>query len=395
MFCMKCGAQIEEGNAFCMKCGAKAPKMQPDVSRNAADSADFDDRTVMADSVFDGTSDYGSQANMMGQNVNSAQNTNNRTVPSVNTYNGAQASLNTGYQQNNNANSGKRKNFSSSQSKDAKQKKKGSTGLVVAIVFLVLSILAVLGVGGYFVYQTFIVDSQYEAVSIDDELSDLRKKKDKDNDSSSGEKKGNKSDASTEDEDFAVGAGAADENDAVAIAETTVVETTAETTAAFVPPAYALNYKEDYNLSGLIRIPVLNVTQSSYLIQKDTNYINYGSNAFDGDLKTSWQDGVSGDGINEWIKADLDRTYSVSALSFALGNHRSQDWYYKNNRPSILCITVGDCYYNVVFPDQYREFVVSFSEPIPADSIMVAIGGNYPGTVYNDMTIAEIGVYGN
>ncbi|SDZ97027.1 zinc-ribbon domain-containing protein [Oribacterium sp. KHPX15] len=437
MFCMKCGAQIEEGNAFCMKCGAKAPKMQPNVPGNAPGRTDVDDdRTVMADNPFyqapnlDGSSGFNNNSGYnnasgynnnsgynnapgpnnssgfkgqlsgmgQGQNVNHPQNNFNRTVPSVNTYNGPQAPLNSGFNNMNNAaNAG---NHKGKQPKEAKQKKKGSAGLVVAIIFLVLSILAVLGVGGYFAYQTFFADSQYEAVSIDDELSATSKKKDKDKDkdskSSSGKKSSKKSETEEEEDDKDSAAGAADAAETeAAVAETTVIETTAETTAAFVQPVYSLNYKTNYSFAGLMQVPMLNVTESSYLVQKDTGYINYGKNAFDGDLKTSWQDGVSGNGLNEWIHGKFDRTYNVKAISFALGNHRSKDWYLKNNRPSILCITVGECYYDIVFPDQYEEFVVEFSEPIPSDFILVGIGGCYPGTKYNDMTIAEIGVYGN
>ncbi len=405
MFCMKCGAEIKEGDAFCVKCGTKAPKMEPDILRNVAEKTEIDDdRTVLADDVLDENNDFGAQFNGSGQDDNLSQDINNRTVPSSNTFNGAQAPLNPDYDRSRTV-----ANFSSGYSKQpaaAKQKKNGSGALTAAIVFLVISILAVLGVGGYFVYQTFIVDSQYEAVSLEDELKELREKKEKDSDSSDGIGKSEKFDSSFEKKEAVSSSGETiDKSDNVsaaveATAQKAMAETTAETieeTTAVVAaaPTYTLNYKEDYNYSGLFKIPVTNVSQSSYLIQKDNDYINYGINAFDGDLKTSWQDGVSGDGVNEWIKADLDKTYSVSAITFALGNHRSEDWHYKNNRPSSISISIGGHSYKVEFPDQFREFCVSFSEPIPTDSITFTIGGKYSGTHYNDMTIAEIGVFGN
>lgn len=280
----------------------------------------------------------------------------------------------------------------------AAPKKKSSAGLIIAIVFLILAILAVLGVGGYFAYKTYFAESEYEVTSLKNRHSDDAEE---DETRSSSKKKKKKDSAETEtaetSEETSEKSTAKDSQKITAqsTAASTEASTAATTEAPLVQPEYSLNFSENYDLSRYMKIPVLNVNQSSYLVQKDSPIINYGSNAFDGDLKTSWQDGTTGNGVGEWLFISMDKKYNVSALTFDLGNHRSDEWYYKNNRPSNIGILIGGFYYSVVFPDQCKEFCVSFSQPVPADTIRFTVEGCYPGTAYNDMTIAEIGVYGN
>lgn len=119
----------------------------------------------------------------------------------------------------------------------------------------------------------------------------------------------------------------------------------------------------------------------------------YAWKAFDGKPETSWQEGVDGDGIGEQMGVKLDRSYPIKAMTFKLGNHRSEEWYIKNNRPKLMTIDVGDYSFDVTFNDEMKDQVVTFSTPIDADNVRFTIDGVYPGSDYQDTAIAEVCIY--
>lgn len=125
----------------------------------------------------------------------------------------------------------------------------------------------------------------------------------------------------------------------------------------------------------------------------DANHIYYAWSAFDGLPETSWQEGRSDDGIGESITAGFGASYPIKALTLRLGNHRSQDWYIKNNRPKKLRITMGGQVFEANFSDEMKEHVVVFSSPVWADSMNLMVEEVYSGTTYRDTAIAEVGVY--
>ena len=179
-----------------------------------------------------------------------------------------------------------------------------------------------------------------------------------------------------------------------------VIETAAQPTeavAANLPITCTLLYSNQADFSGLSRISIQkqNVSQSSYVVQQNSDIDNTGWSAFDGQSLTSWQEGREDDGVGEFVTARFDRDYQVSLLTVQLGNHRSNDWYIKNNRPKKLTFALGGQAFEVEFPDTMSEFALSFSEPLSASDLTVTIGEVYPGTEYRDTVIAEIGVYGN
>lgn len=62
----------------------------------------------------------------------------------------------------------------------------------------------------------------------------------------------------------------------------------------------------------------------------------------DGDEVTSWQEGVEGPGIGETIYYKLDQEQPITYLTFKLGNWRNDKYFYGNNRPRTLTITLDD-----------------------------------------------------
>jgi len=140
------------------------------------------------------------------------------------------------------------------------------------------------------------------------------------------------------------------------------------------------------------KLSVKDAAASSVISQEGTD--NGARKAVDGNEKTSWQEGVSGDGIGESLHLELEKAYNVKYMSFQLGNWNSWEYYDGNNRPKELEITVGDVNQTITFPDGKTEYWVEFSKECLASEIDVVIRSVYEGSQWDDTCIAEIGVYG-
>ena len=140
------------------------------------------------------------------------------------------------------------------------------------------------------------------------------------------------------------------------------------------------------------KLSVKDASASSVISQEGTD--NGAGKAVDGNEKTSWQEGVAGDGIGESLHFELEKSYNVKYMSFQLGNWNSWEYFDGNNRPKELEITVGDVTQTITFPDGKTEYWVEFSGECPASEIDVVIRSVYKGSQWDDTCIAEIGVYG-
>ena len=140
------------------------------------------------------------------------------------------------------------------------------------------------------------------------------------------------------------------------------------------------------------KLSVEEASASSAISQEGVD--NGADKAVDGNPRTSWQEGVDGDGIGESVHLKLSKPYMVKYMSFRLGNWNSREYYEGNNRPKELEITAGDVTQTVTFPDGQVEYWVEFSQECPASEIGVAIRSVYEGSQWDDTCIAEIGIYG-
>lgn len=140
-------------------------------------------------------------------------------------------------------------------------------------------------------------------------------------------------------------------------------------------------------------LKVVGTNQSSVVSQSGTHN-NTAEVIADGDLATSWQEGVNGDGIDEWVYLDLNGMNQIQYLRFYLGNWRNADWYAKNNVPKELEISIGGETFNLEFPYNRQEYWVEFSTPIRASDVTITIKSVYEGSQYDDTCIAEIMIYG-
>ena len=115
--------------------------------------------------------------------------------------------------------------------------------------------------------------------------------------------------------------------------------------------------------------------------------------AFDNNTDTNWEEGIDGPGIGESITANFKyKNEKVRCISLKLGNWKSGKYYYGNNRPSKLTITLDDLSFQMDFPDSWEEFYVMLNHPFKASSIQIRIDGVHQGTSWDDTCITDVRV---
>ena len=115
--------------------------------------------------------------------------------------------------------------------------------------------------------------------------------------------------------------------------------------------------------------------------------------AFDNNTDTNWEEGVDGSGIGESITANFKyENEKVRCIALKLGNWKSGKYYYGNNRPSKLTITLDDLSFQMDFPDSWEEFYVMLNHPFKASSIQVRIDDVHKGTSWDDTCITDVRV---
>lgn len=151
----------------------------------------------------------------------------------------------------------------------------------------------------------------------------------------------------------------------------------------------------DYVRNNYIRLTEDDVAgaDSSSMIQQD-NTDNLPIYLFREDDQTNWQEGVDGPGIGQYVAYTLKQTYEIEAMSFRLGNWKTDRYFWGNNRPKTLEIIADSNSWTITFPDEYMtEYVVTFSQPIKATNLKFTINDVYKGSQWDDTVITEISLW--
>ena len=133
--------------------------------------------------------------------------------------------------------------------------------------------------------------------------------------------------------------------------------------------------------------------EASSVIQQDNGAVNTPMMMFDENIETNWQEGVDGPGLGEGVDAKFSQESGIKYLTFKLGNWKTSRYYYGNNKPSKMTITVGEFSQQIEFPDEWTEFCLEFSRPCQADGIYMTIDEVYPGTDWDDTCITDMRVF--
>ena len=137
-----------------------------------------------------------------------------------------------------------------------------------------------------------------------------------------------------------------------------------------------------------------NVYASSHLIQKSMNYKI--ENVIDDNPSTAWIEGVSDDGIGQFIQFSSNNTFRVDKIDIINGFSKNQKTYMKNNRVKKVIIEFSDKSQQVYeLEDNNMEYQTIDIGGINTNSVKVIIQEVYTnGRVYKDTCISEISVYG-
>lgn len=150
--------------------------------------------------------------------------------------------------------------------------------------------------------------------------------------------------------------------------------------------------------SGYSVVDIARATASSELDQQEvygeaSDIDNSAEMAVDGDETTSWQEGVNGDGIGEYLHFTLDEEYDIKYISFKMGNWRNAENYSSNNRPREITVRVGTESFDVTIPDSMTEYILTLSDDVQASEVYIYIDSVYEGQ-YDDTCISEVTIYG-
>ena len=137
-----------------------------------------------------------------------------------------------------------------------------------------------------------------------------------------------------------------------------------------------------------------NVYASSHLIQKSMNYKV--ENVIDDNPSTAWIEGVSDDGIGQFIQFSSNNTFRVDKIDIINGFSKNQKTYMKNNRVKKVIIEFSDKSQQVYeLEDNNMEYQTIDIGGINTNSVKVIIQEVYTnGRGYKDTCISEISVYG-
>lgn len=127
----------------------------------------------------------------------------------------------------------------------------------------------------------------------------------------------------------------------------------------------------------------------------DKVYTYVAENLVDGDLSTSWTEGVDGSGIDEWIQIDLEEKDWISEIYFANGYLSSEKSYKNNNRVKKCLVEFSDgSSYKFTLEDSYdlQPDILEIPDMVETDYIRITILDVYKGSKYNDTCISEIQV---
>lgn len=169
--------------------------------------------------------------------------------------------------------------------------------------------------------------------------------------------------------------------------KTTTVATQAETEAPEAPADESAQTGDPMN-------HIKNWFASSSLYEEKYDVEHGPAEAFDGRVDTAWVEDQPGYGGGESIGLEFTEECMVSGIFINAGYQKSEELYYKNNRPKEIGVFIdGDLYNYEVLQDTYGVQTISFDSPVKASRIELSIETVYSGNKYDDTCISEIEFY--
>lgn len=137
-----------------------------------------------------------------------------------------------------------------------------------------------------------------------------------------------------------------------------------------------------------------NIESSSKLVQRFKNYKV--ENVIDNNTSTSWVEGVSGDGIGQYIKFSSENTFTIDKIDIINGLSKSEKTYKNNNRIKKVTIEFSDGSKQIhELEDNNMDYQTINIGNVSTNSVKIIIEEVYTyGRVYEDTCISEVAIYG-
>lgn len=169
------------------------------------------------------------------------------------------------------------------------------------------------------------------------------------------------------------------------------VDAGAEAAAAPAESVVSLVDFQTTSIDSSKKIQISSAQATSTIVQETTT--NEPMRMFDDKMDTNWQEGVDGPGIEQGFTAEFQETSNVKYMIFYLGNWKTDNYFYGNNRPKKLTLELGEFRTQVEFPDKWEAFCVEVTPACTASSLTVTIDEVYAGTSWDDTVITDISLY--
>jgi hypothetical protein len=143
--------------------------------------------------------------------------------------------------------------------------------------------------------------------------------------------------------------------------------------------------------SSVSSTPTIASVKASSTLQ-ETGYDHSASLMIDNNLKTAWQEGVSGSGIGEYATFTLESKSKVKSCKIANGYDKTYYLYRRNNRVKRVTFTFDDgTTETYTLSDTYNAYqMVTFKKTHTTKMVKITINSVYRGTYYNDTCISEL-----
>lgn len=148
--------------------------------------------------------------------------------------------------------------------------------------------------------------------------------------------------------------------------------------------------QEDSSAPDALPFEIDRIYATSFLVENGKEF-NV-ENIFDGDVTTTWAEGVSGLGFGETITVYFIGSPTISGIRINTGYQKDRDSFLKNARPYLFFITFSDNSFEMIEieKNEMGEQEVMFSNPVETSSVIIRLQGIEPGSAYEDSCISEI-----
>jgi hypothetical protein len=165
-------------------------------------------------------------------------------------------------------------------------------------------------------------------------------------------------------------------------------------TALLSSPAHA-----EWNQLYASRAEATSFLKSNFNKYNENYHPNY---VLDGDPKTAWVEGVSGQGVGEKLRIPVSHLDQVSRVKIRIRNgyHKSDNLLVANSAPRQLTVSLTD-HDEVVATGPHeldramgwQEIVVDVPAGKGLDAVVLAVDSVHPGSTYKDTCISDVEVF--